>query len=1095
MSDRIAVHVELSYVWEENYPGHAIWSERSAERLGIPGTTYDINRWGMATDGTETGVFPVDYSDFFMRSIVGIHIGATPSDYNPVDRPHDQIAWPPYKYWTVYMTQAEITAMVNEIDDQNLNIPVNSANPQEGDTTRLDSEAAIREFLQPASGAVLYEINAPDVVDTFSVLGTVRTVSSDPASLIAASYDRLIDYAGNAVVETISQQLLALVSYRSFLRGYQDLIDLTDETQEAVDAVQSAKDKLDAFLENPLAIIDYALSNPETADIDYMEGLWNQAQFGAYESFVQDTWLQDAGVILNGPNPNVVTPENGPLYTIFGDINAASFSYANNSEDFTVQIGTVGVGYGNRDTFIADHTILNIDDADAGIHFVLPGVQEVNGSDADDLIFKLGAGEINLGDGDDTFVGSQNNADDFGFEPSDALDFIFDVFVDGGAGNDVIRGTDIDDSIQGGAGNDALRGYGGNDRLVGGDGDDTVSVGAGDDTVSTGSGRDILQIETGAGTNTVGDFDTGNDGLDLSGLTQAQLGGITVGTQNGDTTLTLGDGTRYVFENVAALQNRAASGQVETTGQFDPGATVTGQVSGLADADGLIDARIRYEWLRDGVVIAGADALTYTLTDDDLGADIAFQVRFTDALGFDETLTSGATRVSGGANADPVGTVAITGTAQEDETLTADTSGVSDADGIDTSTLTYQWLRDGVAITGATTATYTLVAADIGAQISLRLGYTDNRGTTESVTSTQTAAIAPAISLIVGTDAADTLQGTDARDTIVALEGNDLVFAGAGDDSVTGGDGMDTLYGVGGDDSLSGGAGADLIGGGDGNDTILGGDGNDALWGAAGDDSLSGGFGDDTLGGTVGDDTLDGGAGADELWGAGDNDLLSGSLGDDTLGGADGADVLNGGDGTDELWGAVGNDTLNGGADADLLGGAVGDDSLNGGDGADTLWGAAGSDTLSGGAGTDQLSAAAGNDSLDGGTGNDTLFAGTGNDVVQGGDGDDALYGAAGADTLTGGAGDDLIFAGPGADVITFGPGDGADDIRFFALSEDRLELDAGLWTGTLTAAEVVSNFATLSGGTATLSFDGGEVIQLTALGTLAGLADAIDIV
>ena len=115
--------------------------------------------------------------------------------------------------------------------------------------------------------------------------------------------------------------------------------------------------------------------------------------------------------------------------------------------------------------------------------------------------------------------------------------------------------------------------------------------------------------------------------------------------------------------------------------------------------------------------------------------------------------------------------------------------------------------------------------------------------------------------------------------------------------------------------------------------------------------------------------------------------------------------------------------------------------------------------------------------------------------MVQGGDGDDALYGAAGADTLTGGAGDDLIFAGPGADVITFGPGDGADDIRFFALSEDRLELDAGLWTGTLTAAEVVSNFATLSGGTATLSFDGGEVIQLTALGTLAGLADAIDIV
>ena len=51
----------------------------------------------------------------------------------------------------------------------------------------------------------------------------------------------------------------------------------------------------------------------------------------------------------------------------------------------------------------------------------------------------------------------------------------------------------------------------------------------------------------------------------------------------------------------------------------------------------------------------------------------------------------------------PVGVPTITGTVTEDQVLTADTSGIGDADGL--GTFSYQWLRDAVAIGGATSNT------------------------------------------------------------------------------------------------------------------------------------------------------------------------------------------------------------------------------------------------------------------------------------------------------------------------------------------------------------------------------------------------------
>ena len=84
------------------------------------------------------------------------------------------------------------------------------------------------------------------------------------------------------------------------------------------------------------------------------------------------------------------------------------------------------------------------------------------------------------------------------------------------------------------------------------------------------------------------------------------------------------------------------------------------------------------------------------------------------------------------ANSEPTGSVVVAGLLIEGETLQADTSDLSDADGL--GTLSYAWLRDGARISGATAATYMLTEADIGAVIGVEVAYTDGGGTAERVT-------------------------------------------------------------------------------------------------------------------------------------------------------------------------------------------------------------------------------------------------------------------------------------------------------------------------------------------------------------------------
>jgi hypothetical protein len=172
-------------------------------------------------------------------------------------------------------------------------------------------------------------------------------------------------------------------------------------------------------------------------------------------------------------------------------------------------------------------------------------------------------------------------------------------------------------------------------------------------------------------------------------------------------------------------------GSVTIDGVATEDQTLSANTSTLTDEDGL--GSFMYEWLRDETPIAGATGSTYLLTQDDVGASISVTVAYTDGGNAAESLTSTSTGPVANLNDPPVGSVTIDGVAAEDQTLYANTSALTDEDGL--GQWEYEWLRGGAPITGATGGTYYLTQDDVGALISVKVAYTDALDIFESVLS------------------------------------------------------------------------------------------------------------------------------------------------------------------------------------------------------------------------------------------------------------------------------------------------------------------------------------------------------------------------
>lgn len=157
------------------------------------------------------------------------------------------------------------------------------------------------------------------------------------------------------------------------------------------------------------------------------------------------------------------------------------------------------------------------------------GNDSIEGGTGDDMLFgNEGDDTLFFGLGNDTVYGGDGNdsIDDAFGELTD----VYSSYLDGGSGSDTIHAGGGSDTLIGGAdndqlwgeqGNDSLDGGAGSDELRGGAGDDTIVGGAGDDSLRSGDGYDTFKFSDDFGSDTIHDFDMGDD--DSNGLTNDQF--------------------------------------------------------------------------------------------------------------------------------------------------------------------------------------------------------------------------------------------------------------------------------------------------------------------------------------------------------------------------------------------------------------------------------------------------------------------------------------------------------------------------------------------------------------------------------------------
>ena len=183
------------------------------------------------------------------------------------------------------------------------------------------------------------------------------------------------------------------------------------------------------------------------------------------------------------------------------------------------------------------------------------------------------------------------------------------------------------------------------------------------------------------------------------------------------------------------------SGVVTITGTVAQNQTLTASNT-IADADGIPASganAITYHWFAGNSQTAFSTGPTVVLAQDQVGKTITVQAVYTDNHGTATTVTSGMTAAVANINDMPTGTVTVTGTYTQGQTLNV-TNTVVDIDGIPgtgANALTYHWFAGASEITAAAgQSSYTLTQAEVGKVITVKAVYTDLLNTTsESVTS------------------------------------------------------------------------------------------------------------------------------------------------------------------------------------------------------------------------------------------------------------------------------------------------------------------------------------------------------------------------
>jgi Ca2+-binding RTX toxin-like protein len=183
----------------------------------------------------------------------------------------------------------------------------------------------------------------------------------------------------------------------------------------------------------------------------------------------------------------------------------------------------------------------------------LGSIANVDGGDGNDIITGNNLNNLLFGGiGNDILTGDIGNDTLYGADGDDELDGGDGVdYLSGNDGNDNLYGGGSSDQLYGGAGDDNLYGETGNDTLAGGDGSDNLYGDAGNDSLDGGAGDDALYgdagndiIRSGGGNNTL----DGGAGSDTLFSSTTGIDTLTGGT--GNDVYEIRNGNDIINENV-----------------------------------------------------------------------------------------------------------------------------------------------------------------------------------------------------------------------------------------------------------------------------------------------------------------------------------------------------------------------------------------------------------------------------------------------------------------------------------------------------------------------------------------------------------------
>jgi Ca2+-binding RTX toxin-like protein len=211
--------------------------------------------------------------------------------------------------------------------------------------------------------------------------------------------------------------------------------------------------------------------------------------------------------------------------TNFSDVKLSFDQKEFNDEDNVMPVNFTG-------SVNADGVALSVDGTNWFRLFDLTGTNSTNTYQTKSIDLSTFATANNLTLGSDVGIKFQQ-FDNFGI-PSDgfAIDNISVTgtkTINGGPGNNVLRGT---------SGKDLINGNGGNDQLVGSFGDDLLNGGKGNDVLMGGSGKDTFVLAAGQGADTIQDFEDGQDLIGLSGGTLG-FGDLSITPSGSDTSISV----------------------------------------------------------------------------------------------------------------------------------------------------------------------------------------------------------------------------------------------------------------------------------------------------------------------------------------------------------------------------------------------------------------------------------------------------------------------------------------------------------------------------------------------------------------------------